>query len=312
MSVSTIPVICYYNGKILRTKTYVEYEGRKTVIVPLDIPVECTFEQLIDMIYSKTTIDKQRFKLVLICKYPLRSGNRFQPFPVRDDSSVRQMLNLVHITIIEEIELCIEVVQVKAQLNQSVGGHVDLVVHDNYNVEQSDNGCGPSSGLVPDTGPNGDDEDGADEEGNDEYDEDVDDECDGDHGDVEVDRHASSFRTLNQVLENEQGIYVFAQAPSCDVSNHPDDETLDESSSVNCHLPLTPQFQHVENLDNAVASCWTPWVHHTTDYSSEEFVIGQLFNSKSDLQEAAKIYSIKTHQEYKSMSLLHPQKNCSF
>ena len=194
-------------------------------------------------------------------------------------------------TTIEEIELYIKVVRVNAQLNQSVGGHVDLFVvtitmlhnlttvlglvvvqcqsvgghvdlfvHDNYNVSQSDYGCGPSSGLVLDTRPNGDDEDSADEEGNDEYDEDVDNECDGDHGDVEVDGHASSFRTFIQVLENEQGIYVSTQAPSCDVSNHLDDETLDESSPVNYHLPPTPQFQHVENLDNVVASCWTPWV----------------------------------------------------
>ena len=117
------------------------------------------------------------------------------------------------------------------------------------------------SGLtsaVPDTGPNGDDEDSADEEGNDEYDEDVNDECDGDDEDVDVDGHASSFRTFNQVLENEQGIYVSAQAPSCDISNHPD----------------------------------------TTGYLSGEFVIGQVFNSKSDLQEAAKIYSITANQEY--------------
>ena len=131
MYVSTIPMICYYNGQILRTKTDVEYDGRKVVIAPLDILVECTFEQLIDMIYSKTAIDKQRFKLVLNCKYPLRSGNRFQTFPVRDDSSVRRMLNLVNTTTIEEIELYIEVIRVKAQLNQSVGGHVDLFVRDN-------------------------------------------------------------------------------------------------------------------------------------------------------------------------------------
>ena len=39
MSVSTIPVICYYNGQILRTKTDVEYDGRKNVIAHLDIPV---------------------------------------------------------------------------------------------------------------------------------------------------------------------------------------------------------------------------------------------------------------------------------
>ena len=92
----------------------------------------------------------------------------------------------------------------------SVGGHADIFVRDNYNVAKFDYGFGPSSGTVPDTGPNGDDEDSADEEHNDEYGEDVDDECDGDDGDVEVDRHASFFRTFNQVLVNEQGIYVSA------------------------------------------------------------------------------------------------------
>ena len=37
---------------------------------------------------------------------------------------------------------------------------------------------------------------------------------------------------------------------------------------------------------------------HTTRYSSGEFVVGQVFNFKSSLQEAAKIYSIKAHQEF--------------
>ena len=113
MYVSTIPVVCYYNGKILRTETNVKYGGSKVVIVPLDVPIECTFEQFTDMIYSRTTIDKQRFKLVLNCKYPLKSGNRFQPFPIWDDSSVYRMLNMVNTTGIEEIELYIEVVRVK-------------------------------------------------------------------------------------------------------------------------------------------------------------------------------------------------------
>ena len=176
-----------------------------------------------------------------------------------------------------------------------MGGHEDLFVRDHYNVAQSVYGCGPSTGAEPDTGPDGDDDDSADEEGNDQ---DVNDECAGDDDDVDVDGNASSFRTFNQVLENEQGIYVSAQAPSCDVSNHPDDETLDEPSPGNYHLPPTPQFQHVENLDIAVASTWTPWVQHTTGCSRGEFVIGQVFNSKSDLQEAAKIYSITAHQEY--------------
>ena len=37
---------------------------------------------------------------------------------------------------------------------------------------------------------------------------------------------------------------------------------------------------------------------HTIGYSSGEFVVGQVFNFKYALQEAAKIYSIKAHQEF--------------
>ena len=39
-------------------------------------------------------------------------------------------------------------------------------------------------------------------------------------------------------------------------------------------------------------------MQHTTGYSSGEFVVGQVFNSKSDLQKVAKIYSIKAHQDF--------------
>ena len=300
MSVSTIPVICYYNGNILRTETYVKYVGKKAVIVSLAVPVECTFEELGDMIYSRTTIDKQNFKLVLNCKYPLKSGNRFQHFLIWDDSSVYRMLNMVNTTGMEEIELYIEVVRVKPQVNQFVGVYTDLLVRENDNVAEFDHGCGPSSGPVLDTDKCGvyeDDEDCKYEETNDESDEDDDDESNGDL-DVRVDGHASSFQTFNQVLENEQGIYVFAHAVSCDVSNNPDVEELDESSLVHYHLPPSPQFEHVENFGNAISSDWTPWVQHITGYSSEEFVAGQVFSSKSDLQEAAKIYSIKAHQEF--------------
>ena len=44
MFVSTIPVICCYNGKTLRTKTDVKYVGNKVVIVPLGVSIDCTFE----------------------------------------------------------------------------------------------------------------------------------------------------------------------------------------------------------------------------------------------------------------------------
>ena len=205
-----------------------------------------------------------------------------------------RMLNMVNTTSIEEIELYIEVVRVKQQVNQYVGGHIGLLVRDN--VAEFDYGCGPSSGLVLDTGVYEDGEDCGYEEANDEFDED-DDESNGDV-DVQADGHVSSFQIFNQVMENEQGIYVSAHAASCDVSNNLDIEEPNESSPVHYHLPPTPQFEHVENLGNAISSGWTPWVQHTIDYSSGEFVVGQVFNSKSDLQEVAKIYSIKVHYEF--------------
>ena len=76
----------------------------------LDLPVECMFEQLTDRISSRTTIDKQMFKLVINYKYPLKSRSKLQPFPICDDSSVYRMLNMINTTSIEEIELYIEVI----------------------------------------------------------------------------------------------------------------------------------------------------------------------------------------------------------
>ena len=106
---------------------------------------------------------------------------------------------------------------------------------------------------------------------------------------MQANGHVSSFQTFNQVFENEEGIYVSMHAASCDVSNNPNAKEPDESSHVHYHLPPSPQFEHVENFDNVISSDWTPWVQHTTEYSSREFVASQVFNSKFDLQEAAKI-----------------------
>ena len=122
-------------------------------------------------------------------------------------------------------------------MNQSVGAYTDLLVRENDNVAKFDYACGPSRGPTLDTnrcGVYGDDEDCEDEEVNDESDEDVDDESNGDL-DNQTDGHVSSFHTFNQVLENEQMIYVFAHAASCDVSNNPD-----ESSPVQYHLAPSP------------------------------------------------------------------------
>ena len=87
-------------------------------------------------------------------------------------------------------------------------------------------------------------------------------------------------------------------ATSRDVSNNPDVEVPDESSPVQYHLAPSPQFENVDNFGNVISNYWTPWVKRTTKYSCEEFVVGQVFNSKSALQETTKIFSIKAHQEF--------------
>ena len=103
-----------------------KYVGNKAVIVSLDVPIDCTYDRLLAIIYSRISIDKEMFKLVLTCKYPLISRNKFQPCLIWDDHGVYRILKLVNTTIMEETELYLQLVRVKPQVNQSVGTYTDL------------------------------------------------------------------------------------------------------------------------------------------------------------------------------------------
>ena len=64
-------------------------------------------------------------------------------------------------------------------------------------------------------------------------------------------------------MEKEQGRYLYVDVPSCDFSNNPDPEDLDPEDPnkrgiFNYYLPLSPQFENMENFGNAVSSDWTP------------------------------------------------------
>ena len=139
----------------------------------------------------------------------------------------------------EEIELYVQLVRVKPQVNQSAGTYINLLLGGNFNVEELKYGCGPSSASIPITDiseVNEYDQDCEDEA----CDEDGDDESDGD-GDVQADGHVSSFLTINQLMENEQGRYLCVDMPSCDVLNNPNVEDLypkdpDEMGIVDYYL----------------------------------------------------------------------------
>ncbi|RVX02949.1 Serine/threonine-protein phosphatase 7 long form-like [Vitis vinifera] len=73
----------------------------------------------------------------------------------------------------------------------------------------------------------------------------------------------SSFLALHEAMEGKQGRYVSVDGESCAMSNNPDPEDPIEFSLF-----------------------------------SGEFMVGQVFNLKADLQHTAKLYSISAHQEY--------------
>ncbi|RVX17530.1 hypothetical protein CK203_003454 [Vitis vinifera] len=62
---------------MVRTQTDVDYVGDRVVVEPIDVPLGTTYEQLLEMIYSVTDINKEHFRLILSCKYPMKKGNKF-------------------------------------------------------------------------------------------------------------------------------------------------------------------------------------------------------------------------------------------
>ena len=87
---STIEVLCYWNGTIVRTKTNLKYIGNNVEIESIDVPIHTTFVELLNMIYDILGVDIH-YQLVLKCRHPTEM-NKFQPLVVRNDQIVSRML----------------------------------------------------------------------------------------------------------------------------------------------------------------------------------------------------------------------------
>ena len=81
MTDSTVEVLCYWNGTILRTETDLRYIGNNVEIEPIDVPIHTTFVELLKMIYDIIGVDRD-YQLVLKCRHPTKM-NKFQPLVVR-------------------------------------------------------------------------------------------------------------------------------------------------------------------------------------------------------------------------------------
>ncbi|RVW28833.1 Serine/threonine-protein phosphatase 7 long form-like [Vitis vinifera] len=214
---------------MVRTQTDVDYVGDRVVVEPIDVPLGTTYEQLLEMIYSVTDINKEHFRLIL-----------------------------------------------------SYLGWMKL----SYLLNKSE-------------------EDEEDEEGT---------QCDDDsvgaedvHNDDNQDRRGSSpFLAVREAIEREQMRYVVVDGEGCNLSNNPDTEDLDdpiELSPMQYHLAPSPQFENVENIGHVVSSEWTPWGNTLMGHPTGEFIVGQIFNSKGDLQHAVKIAALETKVEKFNMHM---------
>ena len=108
----------------------------------------------------------------------------------------------------------------------------------------------------------------------------------------------SSFLALHEAMESKQGRYVSVDREGYDMSNNPDPKDPIEFSPIQYHSAPSLEFENVENIGNVVSSDWTPWGNTNIGNSGGQFMVGQVFNSKVDLQHAAKLHSISAHQEY--------------
>ena len=44
------------------------------IFEPIDVPLGTTYEQLLEMIYSVTDINKEHFRLIFSCKHPMKES----------------------------------------------------------------------------------------------------------------------------------------------------------------------------------------------------------------------------------------------
>ena len=57
---STVEVLCYWNGTILRKKMNLRYIGNNVEIEPIDVLIHTTFVELLKMIYDIIGFDRHQ------------------------------------------------------------------------------------------------------------------------------------------------------------------------------------------------------------------------------------------------------------
>ncbi|RVW43332.1 hypothetical protein CK203_070261 [Vitis vinifera] len=105
-------------------------------------------------------------------------------------------------------------------------------------------------------------------------------------------------RSNNPEVEFEVENTSLVASPHGTQFNISNDNLQETFVPISYHMPPTPQFLNMDATINCVVSDWTPWKKPTLGNVDGKLSIGQIFSSKSDLQHAVKMFSIKAHQEF--------------
>ena len=136
MTDSTMKVLCYWNGTILRTKTNLRYIEKDVEIVPIDVPVRTTFMQLLNLVYDIFGLDKES-QLILKCHYPA-GVNKFQSLVFRNNQTAARMVAVSSKHKISPIELFMEHTPSHPHLNNENDRSITLSTNDIDIDEEND------------------------------------------------------------------------------------------------------------------------------------------------------------------------------
>ncbi|XP_071690011.1 uncharacterized protein [Rutidosis leptorrhynchoides] len=103
-------ILCYWGGGICNGEEGVSYNIPPTKAIKVQFGIQ--FQQLIEKLHSATSIDKQKYRINIVCRYPSVVGKfmRYVALPIKDDDDVEIMFDALDLhPELSNIDLYLEV-----------------------------------------------------------------------------------------------------------------------------------------------------------------------------------------------------------
>ncbi|KAI4296149.1 hypothetical protein L6164_036131 [Bauhinia variegata] len=82
--------MCYWNGRVIKGPHGISYEGAEPK--PIRVSYGITYDELVDKIYGITGLEKEQFKVKIICRYP--ACREYISVPIENDESIDIMFDV--------------------------------------------------------------------------------------------------------------------------------------------------------------------------------------------------------------------------